>query len=90
MNKQPLDKPSCGSVFKNPENYKVAQLIDQCGLKGFTIGEAQVSTKHANFIVNLGQAKAVDVWNVILHVQKTVKEKTGVSIQTEVIRLGRW
>lgn len=88
--KQPLDKPSCGSVFKNPEGHKVAQLIDQCGLKGFQIGEAQVSLKHANFIVNLGEATALDTWNVIRHVQKTVLEKTGVTIQTEVVRLGRW
>ena len=88
--KQPLDKPSCGSVFKNPDGYKVAQLIDQCGLKGFQMGNAQVSLKHANFIVNLGEATATDTWNLILHVQKTVKERTGISINTEVIRLGEW
>jgi UDP-N-acetylmuramate dehydrogenase len=90
LSKQPLDMPSCGSVFKNPEGYKVAQLIDQCGLKGFTIGEAQVSEKHANFIVNLGKATAVDTWNLILHVQKTVKEKTNIDIYTEVVLLGDW
>lgn len=88
--KQPLDMPSCGSVFKNPEGYKVAQLIDQCGLKGLQIGDAQVSLKHANFIVNLGAAKASDVWSLILQVQKTVLEKTGVQINTEVIRQGDW
>lgn len=88
--KQPLDKPSCGSVFKNPEGYKVAQLIDQCGLKGFQIGQAQVSLKHANFIVNLGEATAHDTWELILHVQQTVKEKSGVQITTEVVRLGEW
>jgi UDP-N-acetylmuramate dehydrogenase len=90
LSKQPLDKPSCGSVFKNPEGHKVAQLIDSCGLKGFQIGDAQVSLKHANFIVNLGTAKAKDVWSVIQFVKTTVKEKTGVDIHTEVIRLGRW
>lgn len=90
LSKQPLDMPSCGSVFKNPVGHKVAQLIDQCGLKGFRIGDAQVSLKHANFIVNLDQAKAQDVWSLILHVQKTVKEKTNVDISTEVIRLGEW
>lgn len=90
LSKQPLDMPSCGSVFKNPEGHKVAQLIDSCGLKGTRFGEAQVSLKHANFIVNLGQATAADTWNLILHVQKTVKEKTGISINTEVIRLGEW
>ena len=90
LSKQPLDMPSCGSVFKNPEGHKVAQLIDQCGLKGFQIGDAQVSLKHANFIVNTDKATATDTWNLILHVQKTVKEKTGVDIQTEVIRMGEW
>lgn len=90
LSKQPLDMPSCGSVFKNPEGHKVAQLIDQCALKGFKIGEAQVSLKHANFIVNLNKATATDTWNLILHVQKTVKEKTNVDIVTEVIRLGVW
>jgi UDP-N-acetylmuramate dehydrogenase len=90
LSKQPLDMPSCGSVFKNPEGYKVAQLIDQCGLKGFRMGDAQVSLKHANFVVNLDKATATDTWNVILHVQKTVKEKTGVDIQTEVVLIGEW
>ena len=90
LTKQPLDMPSCGSVFKNPENHKSAQLIDSCGLKGFRIGDAQVSLKHANFIVNLDQATAVDTWNLILHVQKTVEEKTGVKLNTEVVRLGDW
>lgn len=90
LSKQPLDMPSCGSVFKNPEGHKVAQLIDKCGLKGYRIGDAQVSLKHANFIVNLGKAKASDVWNLIQHVQKTVKENTGVDISTEVIKLGKW
>lgn len=90
LSKQPLDRPSCGSVFKNPEGHKVAQLIDQCGLKGFTIGDAQVSNKHANFIVNLKKASATDTWNLILYVKKTVKEKTNVDIHTEVIRLGEW
>lgn len=90
LSKQPLDMPSCGSVFKNPEGHKAAQLIDQCGLKGFQIGDAQVSLKHANFIVNLNQAKASDIWNVIQHVKKTVKEKTNVDLTTEVIRLGNW
>ncbi len=88
--KQPLDKPSCGSVFKNPEGLKAAQLIDQCGLKGFQIGQAQVSLKHANFIVNLGEATAHDTWELILHVQQAVKVKCGVQITTEVVRLGEW
>lgn len=90
LSKQPLDMPSCGSVFKNPEGHKAAQLTDSCGLKGFTVGGAQVSKKHANFIVNIGDAKASEIWQVIQHVQKTVKEKTGVQLTTEVVRLGSW
>ncbi|MBC7420464.1 MAG: UDP-N-acetylmuramate dehydrogenase [Bdellovibrio sp.] len=90
LSKQPLDMPSCGSVFKNPEGHKAAQLIDQCGLKGFRIGDAQVSLKHANFIVNLDQAKASDILNVILHVQKTVLEKTGIQLTNEVVKLGQF
>lgn len=90
LSKQPLDLPSCGSVFKNPKNHKVAQLIDECGLKGLRFGDAQVSLKHANFIVNLNKATATDVWNLILHIQKTVKEKMNIDIATEVVRLGDW
>ena len=90
LSKQPLDLPSCGSVFKNPEGHKAAQLIDQCHLKGFQIGQAQVSIKHANFIVNLGEATATDTWNLIQHVQKTVKDKTAILLSTEVVRLGEW
>jgi UDP-N-acetylmuramate dehydrogenase len=90
LSKQPLDLPSCGSVFKNPEGYKVAQLIDQCGLKGLRFGDAQVSIKHANFIVNLDKATASDTWKLINHVAQVVFDKTGVEIRTEVIRLGRW
>ncbi len=90
LSKQPLDMPSCGSVFKNPEGYKAAQLIDQCGLKGFQIGDAQVSLKHANFIVNLDKATAQDTWSVITHVQKTVETLKNVKLTTEVVRLGDW
>jgi UDP-N-acetylmuramate dehydrogenase len=68
----------------------VAQLIDQCGLKGTKRGDAEVSTKHANFIINTGHATATDTWNLIEFVKATVKEKTGVEIQTEVLRLGEW
>lgn len=90
LSKQPLDMPSCGSVFKNPEGHKSALLIDQCGLKGFRIGDAQVSLKHANFIVNLGAATAIDTWSVIQHVQRTVKREKNVDLVTEVVRLGDW
>jgi len=88
--KQPLDMPSCGSVFINPTGYKAAQLIDSCQLKGFRIGDAEVSKKHCNFIVNLGQATAVDTWKLMMQVKETVYDKTGVQLQTEVVRLGDW
>lgn len=89
LSKQPLDLPSCGSVFVNPEGHKAAQLIDQCGLKGFSVGDAEVSMKHANFIVNKANAKASDVIAVIQHVQNVVLEKKAVHLKTEVIVLGR-
>lgn len=90
LTKQPLDMPSCGSVFKNPEGHKAAQLIDSTGLKGFRLGDAQVSLKHANFIVNLENATAKNISDVISHVQKTVENEKGVKLTTEVVRLGRW
>lgn len=88
LQKQPLDMPSCGSVFMNPPGLKAAQLIDSCGLKGFRKGDAQVSTKHANFIVNLGNATAEDVATVIQHVQSVVLQEKSVQLKTEVIPLG--
>jgi UDP-N-acetylmuramate dehydrogenase len=88
--KQPLEWPSCGSVFRNPPGGKAGALIEKSGLKGFAIGAAQVSEKHANFIINRGGAKAQDVRNLITHVQTTVKEKQGVELQPEVKFLGRW
>jgi UDP-N-acetylmuramate dehydrogenase len=90
MSKQPLNLPSCGSVFKNPTGDKAGRLIDSCGLKGFQIGQAQVSPKHANFIVNLGGAKASDIDQVIQHVKKTVSEKTKINLEAEVVYLGEW
>lgn len=90
LQKQPLDMPSCGSVFKNPPGQKAAELIDKAGLKGYTLGEAQVSNKHANFIVNLGKAKAKDTWGVIKHVQAVVFNTFQVHLETEVVRFGRW
>lgn len=88
--KQPLDLPSCGSVFKNPPGEKAGRLIEECGLKGFTIGGAQVSTKHANFIVNIGKATALDLHQVIHKVQSTVLERKNISLKTEVVYLGDW
>lgn len=81
--KQPLNLPSAGSVFKRPEGYFAGALIEQCGLKGYTIGGAQVSEKHAGFIVNIGGATAGDILNLIRYVQDTVRTETGVSLELE-------
>ena len=85
---QPLNQPNAGSVFRNPHGDHAARLIESCGLKGFTVGGAQVSTKHANFIVNLGIASAADIEAVIEHVQATVKRATGVELVREVRIVG--
>ncbi len=89
MSTQPLQWPSCGSVFKNPPGNKSGRLIEECGLKGFQIGGAQVSEKHANFIINTGGATAQDIESVRTHVQKTVRDKTGIVLETEYVFLGR-
>jgi UDP-N-acetylmuramate dehydrogenase len=85
---QPLNQPNAGSVFRNPEGDHAARLIESCGLKGFTLGRAQVSTKHSNFIVNLGGATAADIEGVIDHVEATVRAKTGVALVREVRIVG--
>ncbi|MGZ4978379.1 MAG: UDP-N-acetylmuramate dehydrogenase [Methylobacter sp.] len=85
---QPTNQPSCGSVFKNPEGDYAARLIDQCGLKGYSIGGACVSEKHANFIVNTGNATAADIETLIYYVQDKVKQQQGVVLQTEVCMVG--
>lgn len=82
--KQPLDYPSAGSTFKRPEGYFAGALIEQCNLKGYTVGGAQVSEKHAGFVVNKGGATASDVISVIEHCKKTVYESTGVMLEPEV------
>lgn len=82
--KQPLEYPSAGSTFKRPEGYFAGALIEQCNLKGYTVGGAQVSEKHAGFVVNKGGATAADVISVIEHCQKTVLNKTGVLLEPEV------
>lgn len=87
--KQPLEYPSCGSVFKRPQGYFTGKLIHDAGLQGFSIGGAQISTKHAGFIVNKGGATATDYVNVIHHVQAVIKEKFGVDLETEVRILGK-
>ena len=82
--KQPLEYPSAGSMFKRPEGYFAAALIDQCGLKGFSVGGAQVSEKHAGFVVNRGGATCADVLELVRQVQTRVQEQTGVALEMEV------
>ena len=86
--KQPLNLPSAGSAFKRPEGYFAGALIEECGLKGFAIGGAQVSQKHAGFVVNAGNATARDVQDLLAHVQKVVKAEKGVELEPEVRILG--
>ena len=87
--KQPLDFPSAGSTFKRPEGGYAAALIEQCGLKGCAVGGAQVSPKHAGFVVNTGGATADDVRALIRHVQQCVEAQTGIRLEPEVRFLGR-
>ena len=82
--KQPLEYPSCGSTFKRPPGHFAGALIEQCGLKGYTVGGAQVSEKHAGFVINRGGATSADVLALIGHIQRVVREKTGVSLACEV------
>jgi UDP-N-acetylmuramate dehydrogenase len=85
----PFDLPCCGSTFTNPSGTKTAgMLIDECGLKGYSVGGAEVSTLHANYIINKGTATAADVLKVIEHVRKTVAKKTGVTLELECKVIG--
>ncbi|MEN8904408.1 MAG: UDP-N-acetylmuramate dehydrogenase [Clostridiales bacterium] len=86
--KQPLEMPSAGSVFKRPEGYFAGKLIQDSGLRGYKIGGAQVSEKHCGFIVNTGLATAKDVMELIEYIQKTVKSKFNVNLETEVRLIG--
>jgi len=81
---QPLDHPSAGSVFTNPPGFFAGKLIEDCGLKGYVVGGAQVSPKHANFIVNAGGAKAADVLELIAEIKRAVKEKFNVDLKEEI------
>lgn len=85
--KQPLEYPSAGSTFKRPEGYFAGALIEQCNLKGKSIGGAQVSEKHAGFVINKGGATSADILNLIDFIAETVKKETGVTLDTEVIVL---
>jgi UDP-N-acetylmuramate dehydrogenase len=88
--RQPLEWPSCGSTFRNPPGAKAGALIEQAGLKGYQLGAAQISEKHANFIINRGGAKADDVMNIIRHVQTEVQRKFQIELDPEVKFIGRW
>lgn len=85
--KQPLEYPSAGSTFKRPQGAFAAQLIDECGLKGFTVGGAQVSEKHAGFVINTGKATCADVLELTRQVRECVQEKTGYLLELEVRQL---
>ncbi|MET0918045.1 MAG: UDP-N-acetylmuramate dehydrogenase [Burkholderiales bacterium] len=85
---QPINQPNAGSVFRNPPGDHAARLIEACGLKGHVIGGAQVSSKHANFIVNSGTATAADIEQLMGHVQATVENRTGIALVREVLIVG--
>lgn len=88
INSQPLNLPNAGSVFRNPPGDHAARLIELCDLKGFRIGGAMVSPKHANFIVNIGDAAAADIEAVMTVIQDTVKQQTGIELVSEVCIIG--
>lgn len=88
VTKQPLDLPSAGSTFKRPEGYFAGKLIMDAGLRGFSVGGAQVSEKHCGFVVNTGEATAQDVLGLIAAVQRRVKETSGVTLEPEVKVIG--
>lgn len=90
VTKQPLDMPSAGSTFKRPEGYFAGKLIMDAGLRGFSVGGAQISEKHCGFVVNKGDATAADVLGLIKEVQKRVQEKFGVALEPEVKFLGEF
>jgi len=87
---QPLEYPSAGSVFKNPPDGFAGKLIEDAGLKGYRIGDAAVSEKHANFIINLGSATSSDIWKIICHIQETVKKQYNINLETEIEIVGRF
>lgn len=88
QDKQPLEMPSAGSVFKRPEGHFAGKLIEDSGLRGYCIGGAQVSDKHCGFIVNRGNATSKDVMDLVRHIQNTVKDKFDVELQTEIRIVG--
>ncbi len=85
---QPLEYPNAGSTFKRKEGIITAKVIDECGLKGYSIGDAEVSTKHAGFIINKGKATADDILKLVEYIKKVVKEKENIDIELEILVLG--
>ena len=88
IEKQPLDLPNAGSTFKRLEDIPTAKLIDDCGLKGYRVGDAAISEKHAGFVVNLGNAKAVEVIELINYIKEQVKIKFNKNIELEILVIG--
>lgn len=88
IEKQPLDLPNAGSTFKRKGDIITAKVIDECGLKGYRIGDAAVSEKHAGFVVNLGNATAKDVLELTDYIKETVKQKKGIDIELEILTIG--
>lgn len=88
--KQPLEFPSAGSTFKRPEGYYAGALIEASGLKGYTIGGACVSEKHAGFVINKGNANSSDIYNLMKFIQKKVQDDSGVMLQPEIIFVGEF
>lgn len=86
--KQPVNYPNAGSIFKRKKEYIPAEIIDKCGLKGYNINDAYISEKHAGFIVNKGNAKAEDVLNLIEHIRQTVKGKYNINLELEIKIIG--
>jgi UDP-N-acetylmuramate dehydrogenase len=86
---QPLGKPSCGSVFKNPKGDYAARLIQEAGLKGYSIGGGKISEKHANFIINENDALASDIESLIIYVKKEIHQKFNIKLQCEVRIAGK-
>ncbi|MBQ7410979.1 MAG: UDP-N-acetylmuramate dehydrogenase [Clostridia bacterium] len=85
---QPLEYPNAGSTFKRKEGVLTAKLIDECGLKGFSVGDAEVSTKHAGFIINKGKATAKDILELVEHIKTEIKKKYDLDIELEILVLG--
>lgn len=85
---QPLEYPNAGSTFKRKEGVITAKIIDECGLKGFNVGDAEVSTKHAGFIINKGKATAKDFLELVEYIKKEIKNKTGLDLELEILVIG--